>query len=418
MNFIFLIFLYSIFFFFSYQKSNQNYLIFPFKKSTKVKNIFPDNLLQNDLEITLKIGTPSQNVNLNLRSNLYTFFITSSNVNLPFPTFNEKNSKSLIKESEKVEQYITKEYKEGFKIYETITLNEKELKNISLILATSISYNQSGALGLKLVDSHEFANDLSFIYQIKHKLNLNSYTFFIKYNNDEEGELIIGSYPHLLNNKYNEKDLFYQRAGKINNNVDWVIEFDMIKYDNNTIERINNKCLIQIEYALIHAPFNVKNYFIDNYFKNQCNQEFLIRKNIIMINCDKKFDISTFKNLSFISKDIDYEFVFTYKDLFIENGSKYIFSIIFDMKLNDKDNNWILGKTFMKKYQLIYDLDRKIIGLYKGNSSKGFNFYILFLIILILVIIGLIYYIFFYIKTPRKIRANELEDDNYLYLPN
>jgi hypothetical protein len=72
----------------------------------------------------------------------------------------------------------------------------------------------------------------------------------------------------------------------------------------------------------------------------------------------------------------------------------------------------------MKKYQLIYDLDRKIIGLYKGNSSKGFNFYILFLIILILVIIGLIYYIFFYIKTPRKIRANELEDDNYLYLPN
>ena len=273
-------------------------------------------------------------------------------------------------------------------------------------------------MGLKLVDSHEFANDLSFIYQIKHKLNLNSYTFFIKYNNDEEGELIIGSYPHLYNNKYNEKDLVYQRVGKINNNVDWVIEFDMIKYDNNTIERINNKCLIQIEYALIHAPFNVKNYFIDNYFKNQCNQEFLIRKNIIMINCDKKFDISTFKNLSFISKDIDYEFVFTYKDLFIENGSKYIFSIIFDMKLNDKDNTWILGKTFMKKYQLIYDLDRKIIGLYKGNSSKGFNFYILFLIILILVIIGLIYYIFFYIKTPRKIRANELEDDNYLYLPN
>ena len=306
MNIIFLIFINSIFFFLSYEKSNQNYLIFPFQKSSKVNHIYPDNLLQNDLEITLKIGTPSQNVNLNLRSNLYTFFITSSNVNLPFPTFNEKNSKSLIKESEKVEQYITKEYKEGFKIYETITLNEKELKNISLILATSISYNQSGALGLKLVDSHEFANDLSFIYQIKHKLNLNSYTFFIKYNNDEEGELIIGSYPHLYNNKYNEKDLVYQRVGKINNNVDWVIEFDMIKYDNKTIERINNKCLIQIEYALIQAPFNVKNYFIDNYFKNQCNQEFLIRKNIIMINCDKKFDISTFKNLSFISKDIDY----------------------------------------------------------------------------------------------------------------
>ena len=192
----------------------------------------------------------------------------------------------------------------------------------------------------------------------------------------------------------------------------------MIKYDNKTIERINNKCLIKIEFGLIQAPFNLKNYFVDNYFKNQCNQEFIIIKNIVIISCNKNFDISTFKNFSFVLKDIDYEFVFTYKDLFIDNGSKYIFSIIFDLKINDKDNTWILGKTFMKKYQLIYDLDRKIIGLYKANSNKGFNFYILFLVLLIFVIISLIYYIFFYIKTPRKIRANELEDDHYLYIPN
>ena len=418
MNVIFLIFINSSLFFLSYEKSNQNYLIFPFQKSSKVNHIYPDNLLQNDIEITLLIGTPPQKVNLNLRSNLYTFFITSSKINLPFPTFNEKNSKSLIKETEKVEQYLSKEYKEGFKIYETIILNEKEIKNISLILATSISYNQSGALGLRLIDNHEFANDLSFIYQIKHKYKLNNYTFFIKYDNDEKGELIIGIYPHLYDNKYNEKDFVYQRAGKINNNIDWILEFDMIKYDNKTIERINNKCLIKIEFGLIQAPFNLKNYFVDNYFKNQCNQEFIIIKNIVIISCNKNFDISTFKNFSFVLKDIDYEFVFTYKDLFIDNGSKYIFSIIFDLKINDKDNTWILGKTFMKKYQLIYDLDRKIIGLYKANSNKGFNFYILFLVLLFFVIISLIYYIFFYIKTPRKIRANELEDDHYLYIPN
>ena len=418
MNVIFLIFINSSLFFLSYEKSNQNYLIFPFQKTSKVNHLYPDNLLQNDIEITLLIGTPPQKVNLNLRSNLYTFFITSSKINLPFPTFNENNSQSLIKETKKAEPYMSKEYKEGFKIYETITLNEKEIKNISLILATSISYNQSGALGLRLSDNHEFANDLSFIYQIKHKYNLNNYTFFIKYDNDEKGELIIGIYPHLYDKKYNEKDFVYQRAGKINNNIDWILEFDMIKYDNKTIERINNKCLIKIEFGLIQAPFNLKNYFVDNYFKNQCNQEFIIIKNIVIISCNKNFDISTFKNLSFVLKDIDYEFVFTYKDLFIDNGSKYIFSIIFDLKINDKDNTWILGKTFMKKYQLIYDLDRKIIGLYKANSNKGFNFYILFLVLLIFVIISLIYYIFFYIKTPRKIRANELEDDHYLYIPN
>ena len=54
----------------SYQSS---YIILPFKTSTKEKKVYPDNLLQNDVEVTLNIGTPPQSIDLNLRSKAYTF---------------------------------------------------------------------------------------------------------------------------------------------------------------------------------------------------------------------------------------------------------------------------------------------------------------------------------------------------------
>ena len=408
----------NIIIFIQIKNSIQSHITFPFKKSTKKKNIFPENLLQNDLEITLLIGTPPQKVNLNLRSKAYTFFITSSEVNLPYQTFNENKSTTLIKETKKPDEYLKQEYNKGYKIYETITINDIQINNVSLILATSLVYEQPGALGLKLVESHEFAEDLSFIYQIKQNVKFGEYSFFINYFDDNNGELIIGTYPHLYNNTFDERNFVFQKAGKNNNNVDWIIEFDFIKYNNETIERIITKSLIQIEFGLIKAPFKLKKYFNEKFFKNKCDEEFDYLRNISLFYCDKNFDITNFKNLTFILKDINFKFDFSYHDLFIKNDSNFIFSIVFDNNTENSSTTWILGKVFMKKHQFIFDMDRKIIGIYNGYSnSNGFNFYLFSLIILIIIIICLVYYMYFYLKKPRKIRANELEDDNFLYIP-
>ena len=77
----------------------------------------------------------------------------------------------------------------------------------------------------------------------------------------------------------------------------------------------------------------------------------------------------------------------------------------------------------MKKYSLVYDLDKKIIGTYIGNKEEeGKNPINLTLLILLIalgiLVIGLIIFIIFYLKKPRKIRASELNDDNYEYFPN
>ena len=141
------------------------------------------------------------------------------------------------------------------------------------------------------------------------------------------------------------------------------MDFDTIRYYNKTISGIRTKIFIQIEFGLILAPNNLKNYFNDIYFLNKCKENIYDKRNITIIHCDKNIDIIQFKNLSFILKDIDYDFVLTYKDLFIEENNEYIFSIVFDNKLATKETSWILGKPFLKKYELVYDLERKIIDI-------------------------------------------------------
>ena len=401
----------------------ESYIVYPFKKSTKENKSYPENLLQNDLEITLKIGTPPQSVDLNLRSRIYTFFVTSSQVNLPYKLFNEKESTSLVQISKKETNFTNMEYSKGLKISESIYINNKELKGITLMLGTELAYNECGALGLRLINSHESSNDLSFIYQIKKYANLDSYTFTLKYKNDEEGDLIIGAYPHVYDNKFNEKNFFYSKAGSNKNGVNWVLNFDIIRYNNKSVNVGSKKSLINIEYGLIQAPFKYKNYFKNNFYGDRCSEKFNERRNVTIVHCSSNFDITSFKDLIFELKDIETQFVFTYKDLFIKENNEYIFGIVFDEDVDAKDPTWIFGKPFMKKYELVYDLDRKIIGLYKeGNESPSEKskvniLFIILLVILILAVAGLSYFIFFYLKKTRKSRAFELNDDNFDYVP-
>ena len=401
----------------------ESYIVYPFKKSTKENKSYPENLLQNDLEITLKIGTPPQSVDLNLRSRIYTFFVTSSQVNLPYKLFNEKESTSLVQISKRETNFTNMEYSKGLKISESIYINDKELKGITLMLGTELAYNECGALGLRLINSHESSNDLSFIYQIKKYANLDSYTFTLKYKNDEEGDLIIGAYPHVYDNKFNEKNFFYSKAGSNKNGVNWVLNFDIIRYNNKSVNVGSKKSLINIEYGLIQAPFKYKNYFKNNFYGDRCSEKFNERRNVTIVHCSSNFDITSFKDLIFELKDIETQFVFTYKDLFIKENNEYIFGIVFDEDVDAKDPTWIFGKPFMKKYELVYDLDRKIIGLYKeGNESPSEKskvnvVFIILLIILILAVAGLSYFIFFYLKKTRKSRAFELNDDNFDYVP-
>ena len=117
---------------------------------------------------------------------------------------------------------------------------------------------------------------------------------------------------------------------------------------------------------------------------------------------------------------LKYNFSFDHEDLFLKYNKKVYFLIVFRWF---KSNKWNFGYPFFKKYQIFFDGDRKIFGLYlndmNNNNINKFSPWILVFIFAFLFFLTLII-LFIAIKkinnNKRKIRANELED-NFVYVP-
>ena len=92
-------------------------------------------------------------------------------------------------------------------------------------------------------------------------------------------------------------------------------------------------------------------------------------------------------------------------------------------------NTWKIGKPFLRKYQLTFDIDSKSVIFYdqsikpsKQNNNNNSDNKILIIVLTsvggLIIICGLIfgaYYLGKKINSSRKKRANELSDDDYEY---
>ena len=124
-------------------------------------------------------------------------------------------------------------------------------------------------------------------------------------------------------------------------------------------------------------------------------------------------DVNQMDDLVFGLNQINYNFTFSGKELFYEENKKKYFKIVFLLYNNPY---WFFGREFLKKYQLYFDMARKLIYIPLNKEENKKNYYSIFHICLTIVlgisVIALIFYIFRYLKKyPRKKRANELEDD-------
>ena len=83
---------------------------------------------------------------------------------------------------------------------------------------------------------------------------------------------------------------------------------------------------------------------------------------------------NNFPSLTFYQKEMNYNFTLDYTVLFtiIPDG----YRILFNIKSYSDSKQWVFGKPFFKKYQLIFDLDSKIISYYIiDNLEKMSNFF-------------------------------------------
>ena len=257
--------------------------------------------------------------------------------------------------------------------------------------------------------------------------------FSIKYNDNEKGEIIIGDFLHNFNSKYNNQYFVKTHCHIDEEYTLWEILFNKINYGNETIKEGNHYGLFKVELGGIVGPTSLlrilNESFFDDYVKNQqCFfQEILDENNMYKYNgyyCKNNINIKLMKNIRLFNKDYNYTFELNPNELFIKNNNFYFFLVYFDHYPTD---NWILGKPFLKKYQLTFDMDGKIIGFYtkinkdgkeKKYDKKASNFTTIALIFCILIIIGLVIFIFFYFRRRqfKKRNANELDDD-FSYIP-
>ena len=407
-----------------------SYLKIPFKtfSSDKISKI---NKLQNNyIYINLTMGFPSQNNNkILLKQGKYPFYIYDNN---SYSFKNSKTYKIIENESSNITNSLCKK---AIFMMDRMSLLENVYDNISFVLCTKYNNEESlyfdGQLGLNM--GYDDKYDSNFIRQLKAKNIINNYIYSIIYENEEEGFLLIGEFPHninLNNNLYNKYSSFKERnlnwIHAVENEINprWSITFDKISYSNSEIFQVQRKCVLSIENKFIISTYQYFN-LIKDIFGKKC-KHYQFDYSYQYLSCDKDIDIEFTPEINFFSKELNITFTLDYKDLFINNGDSLDFLVA--TYADTDEGYWILGKPFLKKYLFLYNMDSKMIGFYRNEDSipldnmqtnnekiSNFNTSIFINVLLFIIIIILSFALYNCYVNKRRIRANELEDKfNYI----
>ena len=381
-----------------------------------------ENIIKNQIRIIMLIGTPIQKIPVYIKFDEKISYISGTKISNHL--YDEKKSNTYKKDEEEKSYYGQTPFNLGIPssdIFKFETKNKKnEEINLKFILATQESKSKeinTGVLGLK-IDTFNYEKNGYFLYQLKSNGISDSYGWTIKLNdNNKEGEIILGEYPHEYDSRnYHEKYYKSTRCGKDGVDLNWNIVFDKFTFDNQIYEN-EVQGTLNIEFGVIVGITSFRSEIDEKFFKNyidkeKCSYQRTQINNYYYYTCDTNVDIDEFPSIKFYNKDFGSDFELNYKDLFVKKNDKYYFLIVFESQNVFK---WTLGRPFMKKFQMVFDHDRRLIGIYLGK--EGFiNWTIVAIFVLGLVIIGLLYYIINYFKNrPKRIKANELlEDLEYL----
>ena len=392
------------------------------------KNVI-ENLITNDLITKLKIGTPFQEGFLSLQFKEFSTYISSNNCTTLTPKFQQEKSTSykIIKEKD---NYFYTGFEEGSISNDTLNLGGQTIENFQFILAYKLrqdgffSTTELGVLGLneKIVRPNSDLENINFIKELKMKNLIDNYAFSIFFNNENNGSLIIGNYPHEYNRNFKKENFIEINSNKLGDNGEWGIFFDNITSGNEEVKG-NSKFFSAFIYLENGVFYSNRIYheiidktFFDFYFKNNFCQfrDFKSTFNYKIYICNDKIDLQKFPSLKFYLKEFNFYFEFTSEDLFFKYKNKYYFLIAFTNK-----TNWRLGKQFFQKYTLVFNQDKRTIGFYNNFSKNNVKnilkwiFLMILVIIILLLMINLRYKTILKLFKSKRIQANELEEETY-----
>ena len=415
----------------------QNY---EYEKKARYSN-FINNYFFKDIKVDFFVGNPPQKIQLSAcLKDFATFIISKDADGFNGGIYNKNDSDSYISLSNKVVSYFFQTFSEGINSRDIFKIEKSktEFIDIEFILATKIGGNscfeslsefipQPGILGFRLAQTIYFDENITntnFISQLKQKNLISDYDFNFHFNTENSGNIIIGLKPHEYDKKHYNKDNYFFTKTSINDDLDWSLTFDKIYYDK--VELPNEKpLLLRIEYGFINGYYQWEKIIQNIFFGELIEQKKCFRNythelgsTIYFFHCNKTVDISKFKPITFFINEFNYNFTLTYEDLFEDIGDHYLFLMTFG-----GISDLILGYPFLKKYQMIFNQDRKTIGFYKDTkkskkSSSSLISYYIVIIVLGTILFGLIIIaIIFYIKKTKNVKklATELLNDENEY---
>ena len=407
----------------------------PFKTDSTV-SLFPDqanpiaNKFMSQLVIELSIGNPEQKFNCALNLNSYhSLFLSHKIGDIDLTSFYNKDISSSYSCNENMTDYPNEDFSKAESFSDIVKIYSPENKPIfneelNFLLIDDLAEDEEndffapGEIGLKLesYNNNEYPEDDRFVYQIKNKGYTRNCIFTFEFENNGEnekkdnGNFILG------------KDVYYNNNYlKINiKSKEWVLNFDKVLFGNKEVES-PAQAIVETENGLIVGTVDYED-FIKEFFGNQTNcYTKKAKMGYKMYNyyyCDEDFNEAKMENLTFYfdinRKEIN--FTFSGKELFfLENGKKY-FKIIF---FTFPNYFWYLGREFLKKYQLFFDTERKIIYVKYNNDFSFISYFndvdFWTIISLVIAILSVIVFIIFYPKknkrNKRKKRKNELDDE-------
>ena len=404
----------------------------------------------------LNIGNPNQQMILLFNQNSNEILVYKNNQNCKYLSNNYNYLPELSKSvnilnyssynisnysvkryllEEKIELYTNKECSKHIKSYFKFHYL-KEYNN-------NFSNNYCADFGFPINKYLNKINSMTFIQQLKEQNIIDNYLITIQFKSNYEGFYCIGNFPHEFDkNNFKEYQLISAYSIPKNYLYQFQLSIDNIYILNNnkTEYQLNaDKIYFNLDLGVITGPIEyfkkINELFFNKYYTNNiCKTEIVEKRifnqmynrimpcNYYIIKCEKNIfsDIKSFPSLNFYHKEMNFIFSLSYNELFLEKNNAYYFLVV---DILNEDKYWQIGIPFFRKYQTTFNLDTRKIYFYnknlkfnKINNPSNNNKLILICFGLSIILIGITFFLGKKINEHRKLRKNEIEDNNYNYI--
>ena len=414
------------------------------------QNYFYDHYIDNYLFLKIKLGSDEQNIEMKFELNNYeTYIVKEDFVNktefTPFYTNTSTTFKTLKRFYSQKSEFTTALLSND----SLVVNNGKEdikINNFYFAYLDQAWIKYPGSIGFNLLSGVSYPEEsMNFIDQLKNNSIISGYSLTIKFDNNYQGQLIIGPdmediLPYEIDKA--TRHSVYVEKPSYNNDGKWILKFDKVLVG--TSELLYSKeTILNLKYDFIistdeYTEFIFKNFFSSFFGSKQCTKE---KNNLFQyyygVKCNKNVNIKNFPDLKFniATKSEQFSLVLDYDDLFEEVGEYKYFKIILTNKTTETstiNNEWILGKYFFKKYLVTFNKDRNNINIYvtekqkkeeeSDNSNSNLNeisnyeIWLWILVVILLIMAGVIAYLLIKCIKQGKIikkksRLNILDDE-------